>query len=258
MDLITGAFETSYRPGAMIAVDQLPARFGRRLRRYTAQARAGLAAGIRVARAPASLLTSDRDVRLAVSRYLEASKPAALNLGSGTVPMAGWFNIDLDGHGQISRDLTQGLPYLPDDSFDFAFSEHFLEHIERRQAAHLLTEVRRVLRGGGRLRLAIPDLDLVIDRYRDGRWNSRDDEGLQRGFAPHYGGALLTRGEWIDMAFRQWGHRYLYNFEDLSRVLSQAGFRSIERVAHKQSREPFLAGLETRPPDASALVVEAS
>ncbi len=53
------------------------------------------------------------------------------------------------------------LPF-PDASFDFAFSEHFLEHLFFDEAAGVLKEVFRVLRPGGAVRTAVPDSELRV------------------------------------------------------------------------------------------------
>lgn len=47
-----------------------------------------------------------------------------------------------------------------DGSFDFIFSEHFLEHLFLDDAAALLAECRRLLKPSGCLRTVVPDADL--------------------------------------------------------------------------------------------------
>jgi len=59
----------------------------------------------------------------------------------------------------------------------------------------------------------------------------------------------------ITIAFRWWGHQYLYNREELERALSDAGFSTLEFVEHSQSKYDDLKGLETRLD--SKLIVEA-
>ena len=50
----------------------------------------------------------------------------------------------------------------------------------------------------------------------------------------------------MNIAFRWWGHRHLYNREELERALKVAGFTNIRFNASGQSQHPLLRGLETR------------
>jgi predicted SAM-dependent methyltransferase len=58
----------------------------------------------------------------------------------------------------------------------------------------------------------------------------------------------------MNVAFRWWGHQYLYDGEELERRVREAGFTTVRRCALRESTVPELAGLETRPD--SRLVVE--
>lgn len=60
----------------------------------------------------------------------------------------------------------------------------------------------------------------------------------------------------LNIAFRWWGHRWLYDREELHRRLGEAGFDRLEDVAPGQSTRPELRNLETRPD--SLLVCEAT
>src|SRR5205814_992975 len=54
---------------------------------------------------------------------------------------------------------------LPDASFDFVFSEHMLEHLSYEEGLACLRECRRVLRPGGRIRIATPSLERLARLY---------------------------------------------------------------------------------------------
>src|SRR5690606_10146239 len=64
-------------------------------------------------------------------------------------------------------DLRKGLP-LPDETADFVYSSHFLEHITYPHASKLIKECHRVLKHGGWLRIACPDLRLIANKYVEG------------------------------------------------------------------------------------------
>lgn len=60
----------------------------------------------------------------------------------------------------------------------------------------------------------------------------------------------------INVAMREWGHLYLYDFVELALRLREAGFSQVDRVLLGESVHDRLRGLETRAD--SELVVEAS
>lgn len=162
--------------------------------------------------------------------------------------MQGWLNVDLDAPGaDLHWDLRIPLP-LPNGSVDFIFNEHFLEHLDLRSGLAFLRECRRLLAAGGTLRIAMPDLDFVLERFRDD-W--RDQDWLRR---PAYKN-VDTRVRMLNMAMHEWGHQYLYNREELGLRLRECGFTNVLFCRNGDSEHPVLRGLETRTD--SMLVAEA-
>jgi predicted SAM-dependent methyltransferase len=177
-----------------------------------------------------------------------------LNLGCGGQTISGWLNIDEDlpHHVDIIWNLREGLPFIPTSSFDVVYSEHFLEHIDRKSALNLMRECTRSLVPGGVVRIAMPNLDDLLRAYRDGDKHPDVNES----FSEEFGGAFQTRGELFNIAMRAWGHTYIYNVEDAILLLKAAGLENVKSVEHLQSEHPLLAGRETRPPYQSGLIVE--
>ena len=76
-------------------------------------------------------------------------------------------------------ELTRRLPFS-EGSIDAIYASHVLEHLHREDAAALLAECRRVLRGGeGVLRLVLPDTRRIARDFLEsddpaaaGRFNS--------------------------------------------------------------------------------------
>ena len=159
-----------------------------------------------------------------------------LNLGSGKHPFEGWNNLDLVDHpGVIKHDLTKPLPYA-DNSVDFAFSEHFLEHITRPQGLKFLLEVKRVLKPGGVFRIVVPDLKLLCQNYVKG-----DFSGIPGCWEPK------TPAQMINEGMREWGHQFLYDSPELLLLATEAGYSSARFEGYTQSRYPELQNLELRP-----------
>lgn len=188
--------------------------------------------------------------------YLRAAATPALHLGCGGHRFPGWLNLDRHEAAEIYCDFTQPLAFLPARSFQYCYSEHVLEHFTRPQALALATTVHAVLKEGGVFRVAVPDLDFIVAEYlnyQPGRWAHFHDS-----FAGDYGGSFRTRGELMDICMRGWGHRYLFNEEDLRILLKRAGFKTVTRTEYRASEHPALRGIETRPPLEDTLIMEAT
>src|SRR6476646_9135325 len=86
--------------------------------------------------------------------------PALLNLGCGQRFHPAWTNLDLTPTDSSIRrwDVTASLPFA-DASFDAVYHSHLLEHLPAEKALPFLRECRRVLKPGGTLRIAVPDLE---------------------------------------------------------------------------------------------------
>ena len=91
-----------------------------------------------------------------------------VNIGCGEAKAQGWINLDIDPAGAdvLGHDVSQGLPF-EDSSCDAAYCSHLLEHLPKEAAPAFLAECLRVLRPGGVLRLAVPDLEAIVRLYLD-------------------------------------------------------------------------------------------
>jgi predicted SAM-dependent methyltransferase len=182
--------------------------------------------------------------RLRASRY--PRRGLKLHLGCGTVHLDGWVNIDLEAGADLRLDVRRPLPF-PDGAARLIYHEHLMEHLTVEEGGAGLRDWFRLLAPGGVLRIATPDLAYVVERYQ-GAW--RDQSWLA---LPEYA-FIRTRAEMINVAFRWWGHQYLYDGEELERRVKEAGFAPVRRCALRESPLPELAGLETR--DDSKLILE--
>ena len=116
-------------------------------------------------------------------------------------------------------DVINGLNFN-DCSLDVIYSSHMLEHLDRSDARNFLTEALRVLKKGGILRLAIPDLKKHIDNYN------------QDGDADKFIGSLhleiknpstfLEKVKFLFVGFRN--HKWMYDHNSLKNLLLQSGY----------------------------------
>lgn len=89
-----------------------------------------------------------------------------LNLGCGARYHPDWTNVDFisTGEGVIAHDLEKGIPF-EDNSFDVVYHSHVLEHFPKKDGLAFILECYRVLKSGGIIRVAVPDLETIVREY---------------------------------------------------------------------------------------------
>jgi len=197
-----------------------------------------------------------------------------INLGCGLAVAEGWINIDgslnalianlpgtihrlayrltganryyseqeycrlLGNHFFIHHDLAYGIP-LADGSTDFVYSSHFLEHLFRKDAENLIRESYRVLKPGGVVRIAVPDLEYALSLYSAGKKEE-----------------MLTQYFFVDDDESHYArHKFMYDFAMLKEILEKLGFCEIRRCGFQEGSTPNLDVLDNRVED--SLFVEA-
>lgn len=139
-----------------------------------------------------------------------------LNFGCGLTRYEGWYGVD-QFYGptvDLAIDLRGRVPF-PDNSVDYAYSEHFLEHLFPEEGLKHLQEVHRVLRPGGRYRVVVPDVLKFADRYLKG-----DDDFFRRAFPWE---ERPIQALYAVANFRG-DHRAIYDHKELEHFARQAGF----------------------------------
>lgn len=162
-----------------------------------------------------------------------------LHIGCGDNKFDGWINADITPTADLIVFLQKKLPFR-NDSLQLIYSEHVLEHVSYETALHFVSEASRVLGKGGIMRIAMPDLDTLVNQYQN-NWREADWVNW-----PEFS-FIETPAQMINIAFRWWGHQHLYNREELERLLTSAGFSDIKFVKLGESKNEQLANLETRP-----------
>lgn len=192
------------------------------------------------------------DITRQISKLIRKRKKVMLNVGCGTDYKEGWINIDNNSDENIEKldlnwDLRNPLPFK-DNSVDFIFNEHLIEHLTVEEGQAAIKDMMRTLKPGGVLRIATPDLEECVKLYLNKNWKKT---ALIK---EHDMGFVETPAELLNMNFSWWGHRWLYDWTELDRRLKQAGCTTFKRVKNSASAYLELQNLETR--KESKLVVE--
>lgn len=145
------------------------------------------------------------------NRWTHQSGMKLLNLGGGSNTIEGALTADLDPRADTYMDLATKLPF-GDASIDYVFTEEFIEHISKADAAIMLRECARVLKPGGVLRIATPDLD----------WLSA---GVLDGTVPC---------DVVNGSFYGHGHQYLYSRAEMLKAVRAAGFSDVRHSTYKE------------------------
>lgn len=177
--------------------------------------------------------------------YVSANPIRKLQLGAGESALPGWLTTDIARSCKGVVYLDVGAPFpIEDDTFDYVYSEHLVEHMTRADGLRMLGECRRILKPGGVVRTATPDLEVLIRLY-DHHENGRAEEYIRWVTDRYIDGVTDYRAAHvINNAFRNWGHQFLYDGDLMNATLHEAGFTEITRCTPGESAHVELQGVE--------------
>jgi predicted SAM-dependent methyltransferase len=156
-----------------------------------------------------------------------------IHYACGRRVLDGWLNVDMFDeaypYGPPDDELRDRIFYadlraahpFPDNAFQFAYTEDFLEHVDQADSLIFLSEAYRTLRPGGVLRLSTPALPGILRRHLRS--------------ADHAGGAVCR-----EEAYTRWHHLHFYAFETLQLVAHHIGFSKVIRCEYGRSQHPVL------------------
>lgn len=161
-----------------------------------------------------------------------------LHIGCGAIDSPGFINIDARKFPHVhvvTRVLTR-FPLFPSGVADLVYMCHVLEHVPRAKVPVVLSEMHRLLKPGGTLRLSVPDFDRIVHLYGESGGDIHSVHGILMGgqdyrynfhfvaFNAAYLGSLLEACGYHDV--RTWDPRSCrhHDFEDwASRQFSYRG-----------------------------------
>ncbi|MGD0711795.1 MAG: methyltransferase domain-containing protein [Bacteroidales bacterium] len=180
-----------------------------------------------------------------INKYFAENKIKKLQLGSHISTLNGWLCSDLipETKNCIYLDVTKKFPF-DDKSFDYVYSEHLIEHISWLDGLKMLSESFRVLKSGGKIRIATPDLKVLIDLYNNPNnfLNEKYIKWITEKFLN--GIEIYLPSLVINNAFRNWRHQFLYDRDLLTIAFQKVGFVDIKTYNYGHSDDETLKGIE--------------
>lgn len=183
--------------------------------------------------------------RRTIRRYFAEHPVAKVQIGTGTNVLAGWLNTDLEpvSPGVIFLNAAKPLPFA-DRSVDYLFSEHMIEHVPYAQGLAFLRECRRVLKPGGRVRIATPNLLNLVHAYHE-PWSQAAYRYLTSAQYESLPGFPSRPCAVVNYFVRSWGHQFIYDPETLTVAMESAGLTVVRFCPVGESADPSLQRLES-------------
>lgn len=179
------------------------------------------------------------ELKSLIGRLIKSNRPNTecahnLNLGCGQTKYEGFVNADFFCNFRFWRNKKT---VKPDWELDFryplkcenniwegVYTEHVIEHLYRDDVIKLLLELHRTMQVGATIRIIVPDTKAACQDYVAGKFLSEDE----------YGAKLIWQ------LTQNWGHKSVWDFDLLSKALSDCGFKEIQEVSFMEGRQSAL------------------
>jgi predicted SAM-dependent methyltransferase len=184
-----------------------------------------------------------KKTRHIIDRYMASGGLKKLNIGSQGDNLKGWLNTDIwAGPENVAfLDATKPFPFK-DESFDYIFSEHMIEHIRYEQADFMLKECWRILKKGGKIRIATPSLEkfMTFDTA-----TKEVSEYFDQHVKQLYGIPVPCENDYlVNYIFYNFYHKFIYGKASLSHILQSNRFKEVEFHKTSESNDPNLRNVE--------------
>jgi hypothetical protein len=208
-----------------------------------------------------------------------------LNVGCGATPTDGWVNLDNSVAVRLARwpfviralsmaRITDSRSYqfariagakgvrfanvslhIPctNGSVQVVYSSHMIEHLDRREVKNFLGEVRRILAPGGVVRIAAPDLGLLVKNYEV--LGDADEFISRTHMCQERPRSIASRFKMAFLGPRH--HLWMYDGRSLTKLLSEAGFADAQVMPEGKTRIPDPSGLDLTERAEESVYVEA-
>ena len=129
-----------------------------------------------------------------------------------------------------------------------------IEHLDRREVRQFLKEARRILTANGIIRIAVPDINILIDKYlQDGDADDFIEKSLLTMLSPR---SLKEKIVFLIVGHRN--HKWMYDGKSSAKLLESGGFINVRVMEPGSTNIPDPAGLDLYERAAGSVYVEAT
>jgi len=138
-----------------------------------------------------------------------------LHIGCGKRDFGeGWIHIDGNNYSHVRYHDIVNLPFKP-NTVDLIYASHVIEYFDREEVIDLLNKWYKVLKIQGKIRIAVPDFEVMASLYTLADYDLNDFLG------PLY-------GKW-QIKDKYVYHKTVYDYTSLKNLLESIGFKKIEK-----------------------------
>lgn len=165
-------------------------------------------------------------------------------------PVLGWLlkkslGQVFDGNVQYG-DVTKGLPGIKENTADGVYCSHVLEHMSLADFRVAIANSYKMLKPGGRFRLIMPDLKVLVDDYITDK-DKGDPEASVR-FIKRTLMAMEDRPKDLKavskLAYGYLNHLWLWDTESTINELEKVGFTKIRQAEFNDSEDEMFKMVE--------------
>ena len=180
---------------------------------------------------------------------LNTKKINYLNLGSGNTYKDNFINVDFFGNKMIDYGMDLRFPFkIESNSIDGIFSEHTFEHLSHLEGDNALSECYRILKAEAKIRIIVPDLSILIERYcsNDDEWFQNWQDLVLKVPSRHYMKKYFTKMFAINFTANYYFHKSCWDFESLEKALSTHGFINIRKCDYNVGTPELLIDSDSK------------
>ena len=197
-------------------------------------------------------------------------KKIYVHYGSGTSAPTDWINFDSSPTLRIQKtiiigrlfkrflnvvfpqnvllgDIVNGLR-ITDNSCDGIFCSHVLEHLCHADLIIAINNTYKMLKPGGIFRMVLPDMEFYCNEYLSSLKNNKSDACFKLMQDSLLGSKNRKKGflNFIQSFYGNANHLWMWDYNSLSNVLLDAGFKKIRRCEFNDCEDKMFLSVEEK------------
>jgi len=152
-----------------------------------------------------------------------------------------WKIMDINSKSDYIYNINSGKKIkLKDDSVDNIYTSMTLEHVKPSLQLFFLSELKRILKSSGLIRIIVPDSEVGIKWYLSEPKKLRQKGNPSKpDFYPDTKMGRLLAWFFTEDREKLSGHKMGFDMETLNWLLDKAGFKNIKRLKYNECSPIF-------------------